>query len=84
MKGREVSLLAVIFRARRQGDAPPVFLLVLGCRRLETSFTAAKWAGAAVLALYAVYASRRAGLSFGRSLVAAGLFAGLGVALVAL
>ena len=67
--------------------APPVFLLVLGVlgvMRLETSFTAAKWAGAAVLTFYAVYASRRAGLSLGRSLVAAGLFAAVGFGLVAL
>jgi hypothetical protein len=67
--------------------APPILLLVLGVvgvMRLETSFTAAKWAGAAVLAFYAVYASRRAGLSAGRTVLAATIFAAVGVGLVAL
>ena len=85
--GSEVRYAVATAATGLLATAPPVFLLVLGVlgvMRLETSFTAAKWAGAAVLALYAVYASRRAGLSGGQSLLAAGLFAGVGVALVAL
>jgi len=66
---------------------PPVLLLMLGVVgliRLESGFTAAKWAGVTVLAVYALAATRRAGLPVRASIVAAALFALLGVGLVLL
>lgn len=66
---------------------PPILLLMLGVGgliRLETGFLAAKWAGVAVIGLYAVIAHRRAGLPLRRSLPASTLLALVGVGLVLL
>ncbi len=66
---------------------PPILLVVLGVAgviRLDSGFTAAKWAGVAVIGLYALAAHRRAGLSTRRSIVLAGLLATVGFGLVLL
>lgn len=66
---------------------PPVFLLMLGivgAVRLETAFSAAKWAGVAVIGLYAFLAHQRAGLSTSRALPPAVFLALVGLGLVLL
>lgn len=66
---------------------PPIFLLLLGVAgviRLESGFTAAKWAGVAIIGLYALLAHRRAGLSRRQSLPAAAFLALVGLGLVLL
>jgi CDP-diglyceride synthetase len=66
---------------------PPVFLLMLGVGgviRLDAGFDAAKWAGVTVIGLYALVASRRAGLTTRQSLGHAAVFTLLGVGLVLL
>ena len=66
---------------------PPVFLLMLGVVGvigLQTGFDAAKWAGVAVLGLYALVAHRRAGLSLRRSVLPAIFLALIGLGLVLL
>jgi hypothetical protein len=65
--------------------ALPILLVMLGVAgviRLDAGFTAAKWAGAAVIGLYSYVANRRAGLSVRKSLVAASVFLFIGVVLV--
>lgn len=65
--------------------ALPIFLLTLGVAgviRLEAGFTAAKWAGAAVIAAYAFIANRLSGLSLGRSILASAAFGLIGLGLV--
>ena len=69
------------------GAVPPLLFLVFGAVgliRLSTSFDLAKWAGAAVIGLYAYYASRRAGFSTTKSVVSALCFGAVGVGLVVL
>ena len=76
--GTGSSLVAVV---------PPVFLLMLGVVGvigLQTGFDAAKWAGVAVIGLYALVAHRRAGLSTSRSLPLAVFLALVGLGLVLL
>jgi hypothetical protein len=66
---------------------PPILLLMLGVSgviSLHDGFTAAKWAGVTVLALYAFVANRRAGLSTRRSLGAAAFLIVIAVGLVML
>ena len=57
---------------------------VVGLIGLDTGFLAAKWAGAAVIGLYALVAHRRAGLSLRRNLPASILLALVGIGLVLL
>lgn len=64
---------------------PPLMVLLLGvvgAFSLSTGFLAAKIAGTAVISVYALLASRRAGLSPARSLLTAALFLGIAAALV--
>lgn len=66
---------------------PPIFLLVLGVSGLigtDTGFLAAKWAGVAIIGLYALVAHRRAGLPMRQSLGMAVFLALVGVGLVLL
>lgn len=66
---------------------PPVFLLMLGVFGvigLETGFDAAKWAGVAVIGVYALVAHRRAGMSTRRSVPLAVFLALVGLGLVLL
>ena len=76
--GTAWSLLAVV---------PPVALLMLGVfgpLSLGAGFLAAKLAGAAVIGVYALVASRRAGLGYAQSIVTGLLFLGIAVGLVLL
>ena len=78
MVGTGVALVATV---------PSVFLLMLGVVgliRLESGFSAAKWAGVIVMGLYSLLASRRAGLSIRLSLLTAASFALIGFGLVLL
>ncbi len=66
---------------------PPILLLMLGVVgviSLDAGFSAAKGAGAAVIGLYALVASRRARLSYRRSLFTAALFLLVALGLVLL
>lgn len=66
---------------------PPVFVLMLGVVGvigLDTGFTLAKWIGIAIIAGFAFFANRRAGLSSRRSVHAAACFALVGLGLVLL
>ena len=66
---------------------PPVLLLLLGVSGvigLDAGFTAAKGAGVAVIGAYAFIANRRAGLSHGRSVVAAAFLVAVAAGLVLL
>lgn len=67
--------------------APPVLLLMLGVAGLiglSTAFTLAKWAGVAMIGLYALVAHRRAGLTFRESLPATIFLVLVGLGLVGL
>ena len=68
-------------------SVPPILLLTLGVAGvfgLQTGFTAAKWAGVAVIGLYALLATRGAGLSLRSSAVTALFFTLIGLGLVLL
>lgn len=68
-------------------SVPPILLLTLGVAgvfRVETGFTAAKWAGVAVIGLYALLATRAAGLSLRPSVLTTSFFTLLGLGLVLL
>ena len=76
--GTAWSLIAVV---------PPVLLLMLGVfgpLNLSTGFFAAKVAGAAVIAVYAVVAGRRAGLGYRQSLLTGLVFLAIAGGLVLL
>lgn len=64
---------------------PPIFLLMLGVSGLigiDTGFLAAKWAGVAIIGLYALVAHRGSGLPMRQSLVMSVFLALVGVGLV--
>lgn len=66
---------------------PPVLFLMLGVVGvigLQTGFTLAKWAGVAMIGVYALVAHRRAGLTFRQSLPATVFLLLVGLGLVGL
>jgi len=68
-------------------SVPPILLLTLGVAgvfRLQTGFTAAKWAGVTVIGLYALLATRGTGLSVRSSALTAAFFTLIGIGLVLL
>jgi hypothetical protein len=74
--GTAWSLVAVV---------PPILLLMLGVfgpLTLGAGFAAAKIAGATVIGLYALVASRRAGLDYGRSIATGLVFLAIAAGLV--